>query len=76
LCLHLRCAIVDAIVVVDAAMVKRADAIRRMISGRKERGWMMEGKNKFKKHNKFLNAFFFLCMVIQNRFLIAVRPQY
>ena len=61
LCLHLRCAIVDAIVVVvEDAGVKRADAIRRMISGRKEMGWMMEGKNKFKKHNKFLNAFFFL----------------
>jgi len=54
----LRCAIVVAIVVVGAAGVKRADAIRRMISGRKERGWMKEGKNKFKKHNKFLNAFF------------------
>ena len=48
LCLHLRCAIVVAIVVVGAAGVKRADAIRRMISGRKERGWMMERKNKFK----------------------------
>jgi len=44
----LRCAIVAAIVVVGAAGVKRADAIRRMISGRKERGWMKEGKNKFK----------------------------
>ncbi len=49
MCLHLRSAIVAAIVVVvGAAGVKRADAIRRMISGRKERSWMKEGKNKFK----------------------------
>ncbi len=47
MCLHLRSAIVAAIVAVGAAGAKRADAIRRMISGIKERGWMMEGKAKF-----------------------------
>jgi len=50
----LRCAIVAAIVVVVGdAGVKRADAIRRMISERKEMGWMKEGKNKFKNAINF-----------------------
>jgi hypothetical protein len=49
----LRCAIVAAIVVVGAAGVKRADARRRMISGRKEMGWMKEGKNKFENAINF-----------------------
>jgi len=45
---------VDAIVVVvEDAGVKCADAIGRMTSGRRERGWMMEGKNKFKNTINF-----------------------
>jgi uncharacterized membrane protein SpoIIM required for sporulation len=44
----LRSAIVAAIVVVGAAGVKRADAIRRMIIVRKVRGWMRAEKNEFK----------------------------
>ncbi len=66
MCLHLRSAIVAAIVVVvGAAGVKRADAIRGMISGRKERGWMMGRKGNFKNAIKFLNVQSFLFLLIE-----------